>query len=69
MMVARAAPRTPISGKPNSPKIMIGSRMMLTTQPSACISMGQTMLPVACSIFSMAICTCWPTQPTSTMNR
>ena len=31
--VAMAAPRIPMAGQPKSPKIMIGSRIMLVTAP------------------------------------
>ncbi len=45
MMVATAAPSTPMAGKPNSPKMRIGSRRMLMTAPAACSSMGNTIRP------------------------
>ena len=52
IMVATAAPTTPMAGMPIQPKIRIGSRIRFTTAPSPCKNMGIIMLPVAWNIFS-----------------
>ena len=46
MTVASAAPETPIAGHPSRPKIMIGSRMMLTIAPVIWLHIWYTVLPV-----------------------
>ena len=50
--VAYAAPATPSFGKPNRPKIMIGSKMMLMTAPVVWLIMLSCVRPVDCSILS-----------------
>ena len=42
-----------MAGNPNSPKIIIGSRMILISAPTPCRIIGITMFPVAWNIFSM----------------
>ena len=49
MTVAAAAPATSIRGKPNRPKIRIGSRMMLMTAPMSWVIMEYSVRPVDCS--------------------
>lgn len=58
--VATAAPLTPMAGKPNRPKIIMGSRMMLVMAPSAWSSMGKIIEPVDWNTFSMQM---WIKEP------
>ena len=53
--VAAAAPATPISGKPNRPKIMIGSKMILRMAPVPWVNMVYMVRPVDWSSFSKVI--------------
>ena len=45
--VAAAAPATSILGKPKSPKIKMGSKMMLMMAPIPWVTMVYKVLPVA----------------------
>ena len=67
MMVAAAAPATPMRGMPNRPKIRIGSRMMLRIAPSPWLTIVSTVRPVLCSVRSKWIWKNRPTQPSITM--
>ena len=53
--VAMAAPATSKRGKPNNPKIRMGSRMMLIPAPKIWVNMVRTVRPVDCKIRSMVI--------------
>ena len=67
--VAMAAPAMPMRGQPSRPKIMMGSRMILTIAPSSCVAMDSVVLPVACSMRSNTTDMKSPRQNTVTMNR
>ena len=53
--VATAAPVAPSLGKPSSPKIMIGSRMIFVMAPQSCEVMLKIVLPVEVSTLSKKI--------------
>ena len=55
--VERAAPRMPMAGKGPQPKIRMGSKIRLKTTPAIWKPMGASMLPVAWTIFWMAMWT------------
>lgn len=48
MTVAMAAPRMPMAGQPSRPKIIMGSRIMLTTAPMMRETIDSTVSPTAC---------------------
>ena len=54
--VATAAPVTPIAGKPNQPKIRIGSIIMLIIAPVPWVIMLKIVFPVDCINRSKVIC-------------
>ena len=68
MIVATAAPVTPISGNGPTPKINIGSRMIFVTAPHMLQIIGIFMFPVDCRIFSDVICIMENSEPTVIMN-
>ncbi len=52
--VATAAPATSSRGKPNSPKIRMGSKIRLMTEPVPWMTMAYTVRPVAWTSRSVA---------------
>lgn len=67
--VAAAAPAMPIFGKPNSPKIKIGSKIRLITAPVVCVIIVQTVRPVACKSRSKQNCPYSPKLHAVTIHR
>lgn len=66
--VAMAAPATPSAGKPNSPKIMMGSSTMLMAAPASWLTIVRFVRPVEARIFSFIVCRNRPMPNTDTIH-
>ena len=60
--VAMAAPLTSSRGRPNQPKIRIGSSTMLMTAPISCVIIESFVRPVDCSSRSKQNCAKMPNE-------
>ena len=67
--VAIAAPITPSAGKPISPKIIIGSKIMFVIAPISWDIMGIIILPIDCIVLEQNSSTNTPTDTLVTMAR
>ena len=68
-MVAMAAPRMPSAGRPNQPKIRMGSSTRLVTAPATSVSMLPKVLPTDCKNRWYMVPTKVPRQNTMQMRR
>lgn len=69
MTVAMAAPRIPMAGKPNRPKIKMGSRIRFVTAPATRVSMLPTVFPTDCKNRWNMVLTKVPRQKSIQMER